>query len=144
MNKQQKVKLAKYNTPAYKKLVAMQLDKLITGRYVLPALPKGNDKGFAEVAAMKAVAVAAVALIALFGSGCAGTGHMGDYAQFSGTPAGLKALGDTLVGMQKTAKESPDAANEYMALRVKQDEQETRRATAPGFFTGLFAQQPAN
>lgn len=37
----------------------------------------------------------------------------------AGTPDGIKAYGDYQVGTQKTAKESPDADNQYFKMREK-------------------------
>lgn len=72
---------------------------------------------------------------------CAGTGHMGQYAQLSGSPEGLRALGDTLIGMNRTAKEAPEQNSEYFAHRRTEMQQETERARIPGFFQGIFAKQ---
>jgi len=72
---------------------------------------------------------------------CAGTGHMGQYAQLSGSPEGLRALGDTLIGMNRTAKESPEQSSEYFAHRHNEMKHETERARIPGFFKGIFAKQ---
>jgi hypothetical protein len=74
-------------------------------------------------------------------TGCAGTGHMGQYAQLSGSPEGLRALGDTLIGMNRTAKESPEQTSEYFAHRHNEMKHETERARIPGFFQGIFAKQ---
>lgn len=70
---------------------------------------------------------------------CAGSGHMGQYAQLSGTPEGIRALGDTLIGMNRTAKEAPEQNSEYFAHRRTQEQHATERARIPGLFSGLFA-----
>lgn len=58
-----------------------------------------------------------VTLIAALASGCAGTAYMGDRAEISGTPEGLRAMFDGLNGSMKTAKEAPDAQNQYLTFR---------------------------
>lgn len=61
---------------------------------------------------------------------CGGNAHMGEYAQISGTPEGIKALGDTLIGMQQTAKSD---STQYFNQRNTEVVEYTKRATAPSF-----------
>lgn len=71
-------------------------------------------------------------------TGCAGTAYMGDRAEISGTPKGLRAMFDGLNGIAKTAKEKDNAPNQYFAMRNNQEREETVRDTSSGFFQKLF------
>jgi hypothetical protein len=61
---------------------------------------------------------------------CGGAAHMGDYATISGTPEGIKALGDTLIGMQQTAKTD---STQYFNQRNVEVVEYSKRAMAPSF-----------
>lgn len=71
-------------------------------------------------------------------TGCGMTAHSGEHFQLSGSPEGIRAFGDTLNGALKTAKESPDANNQYFQSRGFYESQMTVRASQPGFFQKLF------
>lgn len=71
-------------------------------------------------------------------SGCATTGSVGEHFQMSGTPDGIRSFGDTLVGALKTAKETPNARNQYFKHREVYESNVTVRDTQPGIFNKLF------
>lgn len=72
-------------------------------------------------------------------TGCAVSGHYGDYAKIEGSPKGLKALYDGMNGALKTAKESNDAPNQFFQFRAKEESEITKRELKPGFLDGLFS-----
>lgn len=81
-----------------------------------------------------------VAIVAL--SGCAGlTAHSGEHFEMAGTPDGIRAFGDTLVGAMKTAKEKDSARNQYFAARESYEREVTTRDSTPGFFQKLFVSE---
>jgi len=84
---------------------------------------------------MKTLLTLTVILLA----GCGVSGHGGQYVALSGTPEGIRALGDTLNGALKTAKEGPDSANQYFAARADYESQVTAREAHPGLFNKLFS-----
>ena len=85
------------------------------------------------------VAYVTVASVVL--SGCSATANMGEHAQVSGSPDALRAMFDGLNGMAKTAKESPDAENQYFVARDKYESNVTVRGAQKGFFQKLFGQE---
>lgn len=76
-----------------------------------------------------------------FSTGCGLTAHSGEHFQMSGSPEGIRAFGDTLIGAVKTGKEGPDAPNQYFISRERYEAQETVRKTSPGLFQRLFSKQ---
>lgn len=56
----------------------------------------------------------------------------------TGSAEGIRAYNDGVIGMARTAKESPDKASEYMAARGFQEKEITKRETSPGFLGQLF------
>ena len=83
---------------------------------------------------MKILAIGILATL----TGCGMTAHSGEHFQLSGSPEGIRAFGDTLNGALKTAKESPDANNQYFQSRGFYESQVSIRASQPGFFQKLF------
>ncbi len=94
------------------------------------------QKGYAEVGVLLLVAIAS--LLLLGSTGCATRGSIGEHAELSGSPVALRALMDGMVGMQKTAKEAPDARNEFFAHRAKEELEITARSKG-SFLDGLFS-----
>lgn len=90
----------------------------------------------------KVIFVFAIAAVV---SGCSATSHVGQHFTMSGTPDGIRAFGDTLVGSMKTAKESSDSNNQYFAHRNEYERNITTRETQnqPGFLQKLFGAKPS-
>ena len=80
--------------------------------------------------------VAIVAVLSV--TGCGAAMHSGDHFVLSGTPEGIRAFGDTLNGAMKTAKEAPDAGNQYFQARGFYEAQVTQRNAQPGLFQKMF------
>ena len=57
----------------------------------------------------------------------------------SGSAEGIRAYNDGVIGMARTAKESPERPSEYMAARGTQEKEITKRETSPSFLSQLFA-----
>lgn len=78
-------------------------------------------------------------------AGCSTTANTGQHFTMTGTPDGIRAFGDTLVGSMKTAKESSDANSQYFASRAEFEKNVTARELSPkGFFQKLFGKETSN
>lgn len=79
--------------------------------------------------------------LALVITGCASTSHVGEHFTMSGTPEGIRAFNDGLIGALKTSKEEPRAKNQYMAMRRDYEQNVTARELhrPKGFIQKLFA-----
>jgi hypothetical protein len=55
-----------------------------------------------------------------------------------GSPEAIRAWNDGQTGLVSTGKASPDKLTDYHATRVAEEQEYTRRATAPGFMSQLF------
>jgi len=69
------------------------------------------------------------------------TAHTGEHFEMSGTPDGIRAFSDTLIGSMKTAKEKDNAPNQYFKARNTFEQNVTARQAQPGFFQKLFNTQ---
>lgn len=75
-------------------------------------------------------------------SGCGLTAHTGEHFEMAGTPEGIRAFSDTLVGSMKTAKESPNAPSQYFRHRNSYEREVTARELhrPKSFLQKLFEQ----
>lgn len=60
-------------------------------------------------------------------SGCGSMNYAGDHFAMSGSPEGIRAYNDGLIGALKTAKEKPDAHNQYFETRKAYENNVTQR-----------------
>lgn len=83
--------------------------------------------------------------LALIFTGCANTSHVGEHFTMSGTPEGIRAYSDYMVGSLKTSKEEPRARNQYLAMRQDYEANVTARELhkPKGFIQQLFANDSA-
>lgn len=70
-------------------------------------------------------------------TGCSGVATMNQDFTMTGSEAGIRAFADTLNGVMKTAKESPEAHSEYFAARNFQEVEKTRRENVT-FLDSIF------
>lgn len=61
-------------------------------------------------------------------SACGSMNYAGDHFAMSGTPEGIRTFSDLLIGTQKTAKEAPNAKNQYFATRENYEQNITVRS----------------
>lgn len=52
---------------------------------------------------------------------------------------GMRALGDTLIGIQAESKSKPNVKSAYFVNREQQEAEITARENHPGFFTSLLS-----
>lgn len=83
-----------------------------------------------------------IAMITLSGCSLGSTAHVGEHFTLSGTPEGVRAFGDTLIGALKTSKEQPSDDNQYLKTRRHYETNVTaRQLNKPkSFIEKLFAQ----
>lgn len=70
-------------------------------------------------------------------SGCSGMSTMNQDFVMAGTPEGIRAYNDGIIGTAKTAKESPDADNKYFAHRGQEEAENTARVKQVSFWGKL-------
>lgn len=87
---------------------------------------------------------ASILIATVVTTGCASTGHVssGEHFAMYGTPEGIRAYGDYMIGSLKTGKEKPKARNQYLAMRLTNEAQYTARELhkPKSFLTKLFEQ----
>lgn len=71
-------------------------------------------------------------------TGCSGTSVMNQDFTMTGSVEGIRAFNDGISGIARTAKEHPEQPSEYMATRIKQEAEITKRALKPSVLDGLF------
>lgn len=57
----------------------------------------------------------------------------------SGDADGMRALGDTLIGIQAESKSKANVKSAYFVNRSEQEAEITARENRPGFFTSLLS-----
>ena len=57
----------------------------------------------------------------------------------AGDADGMRALGDTLIGIQAESKSKPNVKSAYFVNREQQEAEITARENHPGFLTSLFS-----
>lgn len=80
-------------------------------------------------------------LLTLSGCSLGSTAHTGEHFVMSGTPQGIQAFGDTLIGSMRTAKEKDNAKNQYFAHRADYEKNVTERTKQPGLLQKLFSSE---
>lgn len=95
-----------------------------------------SDRGSFDILVVSSIVVGCLALLGL--TGCGATSRVGEGISISATPDGMRAFADMMVGAAKTAKESPDANNQFLGFRAHQESEKTVRETQPSFLSNLF------
>lgn len=88
---------------------------------------------------MRATGIRYSSIALLFSASACGFGaapHNG--LLIMGSPEAIRAWNDGQTGLVTTGKASPDKLTDYHATRVAEEQEFTRRETAPGFLSQIF------
>lgn len=76
-------------------------------------------------------------VVMMFLTGCSGMSTMNQDFVMAGSPEGIRAYNDGIIGTAKTAKESPDADSKYFAHRGQEEAENTARVKQVSFWGKL-------